>query len=53
MSLVTGDIRHNYEDRVEKLRRKMAEQWLDGLYLSAGPNMFYFRGYYPYYRRWL
>jgi Xaa-Pro dipeptidase len=52
MPLVTRGIRHDYEGRVERLRRKMAEQNLDGVYVKAGSNMFYFTGFSGYGAGW-
>lgn len=52
MTLVIKDTRHNYEGRVEKLKRKISEQNLDGVYITAGPNMFYFSGFNGYGSGW-
>lgn len=52
MSLVTRGIRHDHEGRTEKLRRKMAEHKVEGVYIKAGPNMFYFTGFSGYEAGW-
>jgi len=52
VGLVTKDIRHDHEGRVERLRARMAEQNVDGVYLCAGMNMFYFLGFTGYSGGW-
>jgi Xaa-Pro dipeptidase len=49
---VTKGIRHDHEGRVEKLRCKMVEQNVDGMYIPAGANLFYFAGFTGYALGW-
>lgn len=42
---MTEDLQYDYQGRLERARKKMADRGLDALYVNAGANMRYFSGW--------
>jgi Xaa-Pro aminopeptidase len=49
---MTSHAQYDYPGRLARLRKKMAERGLDGVYVAAGPNMRYLAGWSAYDGGW-